>query len=1379
MVGGMRYAGTIVVVVGLGFAAGLTGCPMVPQGPGDAADTSDGEVFVPLSLARVVESLGEAEGGDRVTIFGAGLTAGAVVEFGGVGGTSVLVMDAVSLNVTTPPHAPGLVDVTVTLPDGQSAHLSDAFLYKGPIALTAILPTAGTTDGGGEVVVTGEGFVESTRIFFGTRMLEDQELVNATTIRGRVPARLRADPGFVDVIASSGFEQRVLEHAYEYTAILELLGLVPVSGHSAGGTLVTLRGTALDKDMGVWFGETPGEVVSVEADRQFAVVRAPPGVHGVVDVRAVRDGVTTVLAKAYHFVDPTVTGTGLWAGHVSPAQGSVAGGDLVAVSVHGMTNGAVDVTFDGVAAVVVDRRWGNDGNAEIVVQTPAHAAPGEVAVVVTQGGVSAATTLGTYAYVADFRVTAVNPALGAAATPVFVTIEGHGLRDASVWIGGKVAARRGSSERDVVVTAPVGTPGQVDIRVVAIDGRVLWLPAGYEYVSDQAKVWAVDPPTGSQAGGRIERLLGEGFRQGDLRPGTARFGTAECEELAIIDDGQAVCRVPRGDVGHVTVDAGALGEIAMAFGYFDPGTRFGGPAGGPMPEALNVTVLDAQTHKGVEEAFVILWDDLDTPYQGITDDRGQITFSEIGFGPMQMVTAAADNYSTASIVEFDARDVTLVLIPLIPAEPGNGNPDGPVLLGDSTVAGEVFGGDKYVLTPMGDCAARVGTVAVDGTSLCAPCATDDDCTGEGARCSPLGKQGWRCTTACETNDDCPSGFNCLGLPNSAVQCVPSPGRRTSRCAPTIPDVFSSSTDLMPPIVPMTYELTTHPGEFAIVCVGGFEDDVTGVFTPTAMGVRRHVFAQPDTVLDDQDVQLDIPLTRTLRIRLDGAPTGSLLTDMHRVSVFLDFGSDGVFLMPTQGEGKDQNIFELEGFPAAFAESLYDATFTVFATATSESAMVTESPASASEGSFVMFQPIAQVFSDAVFEIVASGTGEGGVARRQTGVDVAMHALAGPHGAGQAPTWLFAVGDEGRIMVWDGVVWGLQQAPTRVPLRGVWAAEKNDAWAVGDEATIVHWDGLRWLAVPGPASLARPDVAWWGVEGDGAGALWLWGSHGVWRRASDGTYADLTGTLTPGSVLAIRAFGPERAWWVGTGGLVREWRASPGGGVVTVADQPGGDLRAIDGTDADHLWVVGDYGRILRWDGRVWFELLPPTLRTLYAVQALGETSAWAAGDAGVVLRWDGARWAEHTAIEHSDLRGVAETGSGRTFTAGLATLVIGPFMQLPSAVNPSATGNLASLNLEWSLPRGADASFTWVAMLFETGFPFWDIVANGPRTNVPLPDLTAAWGLQPLWPSLNDGLQIVRVYKPGFDMGSWNYQVMSPYQWRSWSVRGVPMQIPE
>ncbi len=1375
MVAGMRYAGTIVVGVGLGLAAGLAGCPMVPQGPDDAADTRDGdEVFVPLSLSRVVESIGEAEGGDRVTIFGAGLIAGAIVEFGGERGTSVLVMDAGSLNVTTPPSAPGLVDVVVTLPDGQRAQLSDAYLYKGPLALTGVAPAEGTTDGGGEVVVTGEGFGESTRIFIGTRMLEAQERVDATTIRGRVPARLRAVPGFVDLVASSGFEQRVLEHAFRYTADVALLGLVPVSGDRAGGTLVTLRGTALDTEMGVWFGDTPGEVVSAEADGQFAVVRAPPGVHGVVDVSAVRDGVTTVLSKAYHFVDPAVTGTALWAGHTSPAQGSVAGGELVAVSVRGMISGAVDVTMGGVAAVVVDRRWGNDGNAEVVVETPARAAPGEVAVVVAQGGVSATTT---FAYVADFRVTAVRPAMGSAAAPVFVTIEGRGLRDASVWIGGKVATRRGSSEGDVVVTAPVGSPGRVDVRVVAADGRVLWLAGGYEYVSADAKVWAVDPPSGSQAGGRIERLLGEGFRQGLPGGGAVRFGAELCEELAVVDDGQAVCRVPRGEVGHVTVDAGALGKIAMAFGYFDPGTRFGGPAGGPMPEALNVTVLDAQTRKGVEEAFVILWDDLDTPYQGITDARGQITFSDIGFGPMQMVTAGADNYSTASIVEFDSRDVTLVLIP---AEPGNGNPDGPVPLGDSTVAGEVFGGDKYVLTPMGDCAARVG--AVEGTSLCAPCATDEDCTGEGARCSPLGKQGWRCTTACETSEDCPSGFNCLGLPNSAVQCVPSPGRRTSRCAPTIPDVFSMSPDLTPPMVPMTYELTTHPGEFAIVCIGGYEDDVTGVFTPTAMGVRRHVFAQPDTVLDEQDVRLDIPLTRTLRIRLDGAPTGSLLTDLHRVSVFLDFGSDGVFLMPTQGEGTDQNIFELEGFPAAFADSLYDATFTVFATATSAAAMATgDSPASASEGSFVMFQPIAQVFSDAVFEIVEnvengeSGAGEGGVARRQTGVDVAMHALGGPHGAGQAPTWLFAVGDEGRIMVWDGVVWGVQQAPTRVPLRGVWAAEKNDAWAVGDEATIVHWDGLRWLAVPGPAALARPDVAWWGVEGDGAGALWLWGSHGVWRRESDGTYVDLTGTLTPGSVLAIRAFGPERAWWVGTGGLVREWRA----GVVAVADQPGGDLRAIDGRDADHLWVVGDYGRILRWDGSVWFELLPPTLRTLYAVQALGEDSAWAAGDAGVVLRWDGARWAEHATIEHSDLRGVAETGSGRTFTAGLATLVIGPFMQLPSAVNPSATGNLANLNLVWSLPRGADASFTWVVMLYETGFPFWDIVANGPRTSVPLPDLTAAWGLQPLWPSMNDGLQIVRVYKPGFDMGAWNYQVMSPYQWRSWSVRGVPMQIPE
>jgi hypothetical protein len=923
-----------------------------------------------------------------------------------------------------------------------------------------------------------------------------------------------------------------------------------------------------------------------------------------------------------------------------------------------------------------------------------------------------------------------------------------------------VAQVRSGGGNTLQIVAPPGVPGTVDVTYTH-DGRELRLPAAFEYRATEAKLWAVSPGLGAQSGGRIVRFFGEGFQTAFPNP---IFGATAGTDLVRVDDHEVIARAPRGDEGWVNVGKGTVGRIAMSFRYFDPRQRFGGTSGGPIPEALNVTVQDYVTRKGVPNAFVILWDDIDGPYQGLTDDRGQLTFSDVYFGPMQMVTAAADNYTTESIVEFDARDVTLTLIPLLPSEGGGGGGGGGSQpLPDSTLAGKVLGFDKYVLTPPGDCDARLATGQTPG-ALCAPCASDAECGGGGNLCTPIDGQGARCTTACAQTSDCPSGYACMGVTGGA-QCVPSSGQRTAMCRTTVADVFTAVDSRFAETTNQQYRFATRPGEYAVVCLGGVKDDVSGVFRPLVMGVRRHVFAQADKVVEGQDVTLDIPLTRKLRIRLDGAPVGRFETERHTAQVFVDFGADGVFLMPQEGEGIDTNLFALDGFPAAFAESLYDASLTVYATA------VSSAPDPDGLGSFVLQDQIREIFSDAVFELEATVLGGATTpAHRKTGISQPVYAMATLPGSDR----IWAAGDDGRVVAFDGEVWGFQQAPTSSPLFGIWAHAADDVWAVGDAGAVVHFDGLRWLAVPMPAAVAR--AAWWGITGASDGSLWIWGERGTWRKAAGGPGEAWTAVseVAPGGVNAIAVVSPDEAWLVGAGGLIRRWQS----GVLTTLDKPGLALRAVTVVGPSLAWAVGDGGRILRWDGSVWFELLPVTSRGLRGVTASAPEVAWAVGDAGEVLRWDGIRWRREASTPSSDLLAVGETASGRVFAAGVATLVIGPFMQLPRPSNPSANGNLSSLELRWLLDPGADASLTWISLLHPSGFPFWQIMAHGPRTRVPLPDLEAAWGLQALWPGQNQ-IQIVRIYVPGFDMGSWDESLLTPYRWRSWSVGAFPLNVPE
>ncbi len=77
---------------------------------------------------------GSTAGGTKVTVHGGGFTPGTTtVDFGSVEATSVKVESATKLVAVTPPEPPGLVNVTVTTPNGTSAPNAGAvFTFKEP-----------------------------------------------------------------------------------------------------------------------------------------------------------------------------------------------------------------------------------------------------------------------------------------------------------------------------------------------------------------------------------------------------------------------------------------------------------------------------------------------------------------------------------------------------------------------------------------------------------------------------------------------------------------------------------------------------------------------------------------------------------------------------------------------------------------------------------------------------------------------------------------------------------------------------------------------------------------------------------------------------------------------------------------------------------------------------------------------------------------------------------------------------------------------------------------------------------------------------------------------------------------------------------------------
>lgn len=1349
----------------LGMAATLAACPDLPRTapvePDADASLGDADAFVPLILERIVDSVGQPEGGERVTIYGQGLTPGATVNFGDAPGNGMLTLDEGTLNVNVPSHEPGLVDVSVTLPDGQVAILENAYLFAGPLELTAIEPTVDSVRGGAEVTVTGEGFDDKVKILVAGRMLEDQQRVDANTIKGIVPARLQGEDGFVDVVASNGFEQRTLRRAFRYIDPLGVTWLSPPGGPASGGTVVTLYGSGLTKETRVSFGGIPAETV-LPGRGGTLTVRTPPSLDpdgGAVDIVLVNPLESRALSSAFYYVGRDETVDGIKLVSAWPPRGNSQGGTQLALSVLGLPDNApakgLGVTIGGESAEVIEvRAWQN-----LVVVAVPPGSPGQATVVVNRSG-SSSSRDDLFTYREGLVIDQAIPRSGRVEGGEEVTILGEGFTsETRVLFGGTEAPSvKLDHSGQLRVQTPASVAGTVDLRVADSEQGV-HLRAGFEFVTgDTPKLLAVSPPDGAQSGGRIIRLHGSGFS--DVNPAVF-FGEGKGDEVRVIDDATIHMRAPRGEVGAVNVRTSQFGMLAMAYEYFDPTALYMGTYGGTIPEATNVTVIDLVTREPIEEAFVISWDDTDTPFQGVTDDRGQITLSAPGFGPPQMITAAKDNYTTASIVEFDSRNATLSLIPLVqsPPNPGGGGP-GPQPLPDGTVAGNVSGLDKYILPPPGNCDSK-STSAQPG-ELCAPCLTDNDCLGPGARCTMVGDQGGRCTTACETDAQCPSGYNCVGVGFGDVQCLPAPGKRQAWCGTTATGIFDDAVIDQPGAYTDTenqlYQFNTAPGEHAIVCLGGWTDPDTGEFIPTMMGVRRHVFAMAGDLVGQQDVKLDIPLTRTLKIRLDDAPVGPGEANVHEVDVFIDLGSDGVFHMPTRGTGVDQNYFELPNFPVKFEESLYDASYTILAGAYTPETIEGTSNTALN----VLLQDITQLEQDTVFEIFPEGA-----KLTKTGIVSEVH---GMHGWGNERIW--AAGDDGQVLVFDGTWWALQQVPTTSTLRDIWAANNDYVWTAGDNGAVFRWDGFEWNKISMPRSLSGAN--WWALHGVGAD-VWLVGDKGVFRH--NGKVVEPIITQEGKRAVTYRdvwAETPDTVYLVGDGGAIRRW--TPAG--IEKLDRAGGDFFAIDGSRADDIWVVGERGRISHWNGNFWFDFLPVTRRHLRAVHATDSNKVWAAGDAGAVLKWDGEAWEVAAEVEHSDLSGVHLTDAGRVMTGGRHVVIAEPFLRVPNSVNPSRSGQLQGLTLEWQVPGGADGSFTYAQLLEQNGFPFWDLMVKGGRHEVPLPDLEQAWGLQALWPGPG-AMRLIRVYMPDFTIDNYDRTMLNQLEWQAWTTVDLPLVIQE
>ena len=92
----------------------------------------------------------------------------------------------------------------------------------------------------------------------------------------------------------------------------------------------------------------------------------------------------------------------------------------------------------------------------------------------------------------------------------------------------------------------------------------------------------------------------------------------------------------------------------------------------------------------------------------------------------------------------------------------------------------------------------------------------------------------------------------------------------------------------------------------------------------------------------------------------------------------------------------------------------------------------------------------------------------------------------------------------------------------------------------------------------------------------------------------------------------------------------EWIEDPSFSWNTVVGGARRNLNGVDGASAQDVWVVGDRGNILRFDGTTWARISHSLGNSsIRAIDVVSPTNIWTVGETGKIYRYNGSTWVEH------------------------------------------------------------------------------------------------------------------------------------------------------
>lgn len=272
--------------------------------------------------------------------------------------------------------------------------------------------------------------------------------------------------------------------------------------------------------------------------------------------------------------------------------------------------------------------------------------------------------------------------------------------------------------------------------------------------------------------------------------------------------------------------------------------------------------------------------------------------------------------------------------------------------------------------------------------------------------------------------------------------------------------------------------------------------------------------------------------------------------------------------------------------------------------------------------------------------------------------------------------VFAVGDLGTIVHYDGRSWDTQFCPVSSRLNCVWGTSPSDVFAVGDGGVILHYNGVAWSSMPSGTTANLAGVwgsSWDNVYAVGASSVILHYDGSGWSTVDYAPGANLTaihGTSATnvivvgnkdyrtGVVLTFdgstwqkteRSGESERSVWVSPDnelfiggveaggnydGMVMHWDA--GGWHKTRAYSGGYASYGVWGNHSHNVYAIFSDGSLLHYDGTSWVKMVVST-GAMYDVWGTFGSDVWVAGSQFTVRRFEDPDWVTKCRLVNGDL----------------------------------------------------------------------------------------------------------------------------------------------